>query len=74
MRRDGRDQLGLVEKRIGSLANIRTNPNDVRFTPESGQCAARDDVRYGPKADITATAADILRRKKSCPLYPEAGA
>ena len=42
----------LADVRLGSLADIRRQLNDVRFTPNSGHQAVRLRVRFVPLAAI----------------------
>ena len=46
--------FGSGDVRFGSKADICTAQGHVRFTPESGHVQRTNDVRFVPKADISA--------------------
>jgi hypothetical protein len=48
-----RQQPRAAHVRFGSITDIETCQRDVRFTPNSGHCRTRLDVRFVPKADVS---------------------
>ena len=44
-----------------TFLDVRFSQNDVRFTPESGHCAALANVRFVPEADIASFSGSLSR-------------